>query len=218
MVLQELGGQISSALRRMSDATLLDKGVIDACLKDVCTALLQADVNVKLVGELRKNIRNALDADEEKAGVNKRRTIEKAVFKELVKMLDPGKKPYTPEKGTSSVVMFVGLQGAGKTTSVAKCVTLFAHSACHRGAKGARAWACVKLQSRGLICYVTDTPIQRRFAFACAGQTSRRFCPATFALHYKRKNFKVAMICADTFRAGAYDQLKQNATKVRLVI
>ena len=125
MVLQELGGQISSALRRMSDATLLDKNVIDACLKDVCTALLQADVNVKLVGELRKNIRNALDADEEKAGVNKRRTIEKAVFKELVKMLDPGKKPFTPEKGTSSVVMFVGLQGAGKTTSVAKCATLF---------------------------------------------------------------------------------------------
>ena len=35
-----------------------------------------------------------------------------------------------------------------------------------------------------------------------------------FALHYKRKGFKVAMVCADTFRAGAYDQLKQNATKV----
>jgi len=35
-----------------------------------------------------------------------------------------------------------------------------------------------------------------------------------FALYYKRKNFKVAMVCADTFRAGAYDQLKQNATKV----
>jgi signal recognition particle subunit SRP54 len=37
-----------------------------------------------------------------------------------------------------------------------------------------------------------------------------------FALYYKRKNFKVAMVCADTFRAGAYDQLKQNATKVEL--
>jgi signal recognition particle subunit SRP54 len=125
MVLQELGGQISSALRRMSDATVIDKTVIDGCIKDICTSLLQADVNVKLVGELRKNIRNAIDADEDKAGVNKRRTIERTVFKELVNMLDPGKKPFTPEKGTTSVVMFVGLQGAGKTTSVAKCVAVF---------------------------------------------------------------------------------------------
>eukprot|EP00241_Pyramimonas_parkeae_P015480 CAMPEP_0114327408 /NCGR_PEP_ID=MMETSP0059-20121206/30282_1 /TAXON_ID=36894 /ORGANISM="Pyramimonas parkeae, Strain CCMP726" /LENGTH=543 /DNA_ID=CAMNT_0001456527 /DNA_START=352 /DNA_END=1983 /DNA_ORIENTATION=- len=157
MVLQELGGQITAALRRMSDATLVDKSVVTECLKEICKALMYADVNVKLVGELRQNVLKAVDLEGEAAGVNKRRTIERNVFKELVKMLDPGKKPYTPEKGHSSVVMFVGLQGAGKTTSVAK-----------------------------------------------------------YALYYKRKNFKVAMVCADTFRAGAYDQLKQNATKVKV--
>eukprot|EP00854_Cymbomonas_tetramitiformis_P017881 gene17881-21290_t len=157
MVLQELGGKISAALRKMSDATLVDKSVVDACLKDICAALLHADVNVKLVGELRKNIRSAIDQDDVAAGNNKRRTIERSVFKELTSMLDPGKKPFVPEKGTSSVVMFVGLQGAGKTTTVAK-----------------------------------------------------------YALHYKRKGFKVAMVCADTYRAGAYDQLKQNATKIKV--
>ena len=35
-----------------------------------------------------------------------------------------------------------------------------------------------------------------------------------YAYYYKKKGFKPAMICADTFRAGAYDQLKQNATRV----
>ena len=35
-----------------------------------------------------------------------------------------------------------------------------------------------------------------------------------YAYHYKRKGYKPAMVCADTFRAGAYDQLKQNATRV----
>jgi signal recognition particle subunit SRP54 len=64
----------------------------------------------------------AVENDENAAGVNKRRTIERGVFKELVRMLDPGKKPFCPVRGTSQVVMFVGLQGAGKTTSVAKCV------------------------------------------------------------------------------------------------
>ena len=34
-----------------------------------------------------------------------------------------------------------------------------------------------------------------------------------YAHYYKRKGYKPAMVCADTFRAGAYDQLKQNATR-----
>ena len=36
------------------------------------------------------------------------------------------------------------------------------------------------------------------------------------ASHYSRKGWKTCLICADTFRAGAFDQLKQNATKARI--
>lgn len=36
------------------------------------------------------------------------------------------------------------------------------------------------------------------------------------AVHYQRKGFKVGLVCADTFRAGAFDQLKQNATKAKI--
>lgn len=39
---------------------------------------------------------------------------------------------------------------------------------------------------------------------------------AKFAHYWQRKGWKVAMVCADTFRAGAFDQLKQNATKLRV--
>jgi signal recognition particle GTPase len=38
---------------------------------------------------------------------------------------------------------------------------------------------------------------------------------AKFANFYQRKGWKTCMVCADTFRAGAFDQLRQNATKVR---
>lgn len=41
---------------------------------------------------------------------------------------------------------------------------------------------------------------------------------AKFAHYWQRKGWKVAMVCADTFRAGAFDQLKQNATKLRVSI
>jgi signal recognition particle subunit SRP54 len=36
------------------------------------------------------------------------------------------------------------------------------------------------------------------------------------AYYYQRKGWKTALVCADTFRAGAFDQLKQNATKAKI--
>lgn len=35
-------------------------------------------------------------------------------------------------------------------------------------------------------------------------------------MHYQRKGFRTCLVCADTFRAGAFDQLKQNATKAKI--
>ena len=37
-----------------------------------------------------------------------------------------------------------------------------------------------------------------------------------YADYYRRKGFSPALVCADTFRAGAFDQLKQNASKAKI--
>jgi len=126
-------------------------------IKEICAALLEADVNVKLVGNLRKSIKQAVNFKELAPGVNKKRLIQKAVFDELVKLVDPHAEPFKPKKGKPNVIMFVGLQGSGKTTT------------------------CTKL-----------------------------------ARHYQSRGFKSCLVCADTFRAGAFDQLKQNATKAKI--
>ena len=55
-------------------------------LKEVCAALLEADVNVRMVNTLRQNVRSAIDFDNMAAGLNKRRIIQSAVFKELMKV------------------------------------------------------------------------------------------------------------------------------------
>ncbi|CAL8099651.1 unnamed protein product [Orchesella dallaii] len=157
MVLAELGRKITTALRSLNNATVINEEVLNAMLKEICSALLEADVNVRLVKKLRENVRGAIDFDEMAAGVNKRRMIQTTVFQELVKLVDPGVKAYQPVKAKSNVIMFVGLQGSGKTTT------------------------CTKL-----------------------------------AYHYMKKGWKTCLVCADTFRAGAYDQLKQNATKARI--
>ncbi|KAL0219053.1 hypothetical protein P9112_004706 [Eukaryota sp. TZLM1-RC] len=139
----------------MSQAAVLDSEVVNDMLKEICNALIQSDVNPKTVMSLRANVKNAVDLDQLAAGINRRRLIQKAVVDEMIKLVDPGTAPFTPTKGRSNVIMFVGLQGSGKTTT------------------------CTK-----------------------------------YAGYYKKKGWKVGLVCADTFRAGAFDQLRQNATRV----
>jgi len=157
MVLAELGGKITRAISNLHRVTVIDEAVLDEMLKEIGNALVASDVKFSLVLELRKNIKKAINFSEQAAGVNKRRLIQKAVFDELVALLDPKTPAFVPKKGQPNVIMFVGLQGAGKTTTVGK-----------------------------------------------------------LAHYYKKKGFKPALICADTFRAGAFDQLRQNAMKIKV--
>lgn len=157
MVLEQLGGKIMKALQTMTRATIIDEEVIKQLVSSIALALLQADVDVRLVKELQTNIVNTLNVDEMPPGVNKRRLIHSTVVQELAKLLSSEKKHFEPKKGKTNVVMFVGLQGSGKTTTVTK-----------------------------------------------------------YGYYYKKRGFKVALICADTFRAGALDQLKQNALKAKI--
>lgn len=55
-------------------------------LKELCLALIEADVNIVLVKKLRENVRSVIDFEEMAGGLNKRRMIQSAVFKELIKV------------------------------------------------------------------------------------------------------------------------------------
>jgi len=157
MVLQDLGAKITGAFRKLNAAAIIDDELLDEVLKEIAAALLQADVNVKYVSEMRKSVKTRVLMESDAGGVNKRKLIQKAVVEELVQLVSSDKKPYKLEKGRVNIIMFVGLQGSGKTTT------------------------CTK-----------------------------------YAHYYNRKGWKTALVCADTFRAGAFDQLRQNAAKVRI--
>lgn len=94
--------------------------VLDACLKEITTALLQADVNVKLVMNLRTNVKTRANNADKGAGLNKRKIIEKSVVDELGAMLSSGsdeKQLVDLKKGKPNVVMFVGLQASSHALS-----------------------------------------------------------------------------------------------------
>lgn len=174
MVLADLGSRLRGALSSVESGS---DDEIQQMIKDICSALLESDVNVKLVAKLRGNIKNKIDesnVSKETSAMNKRKKLQKIIFDELCALVDSNVEPPKPKKLSTStktingkkvrlskesshVIMFVGLQGAGKTTS------------------------CTKL-----------------------------------AVYYKKRGFKVGLVCADTFRAGAFDQLKQNAIKANI--
>ncbi|KAL6939801.1 hypothetical protein ACO0RG_003647 [Hanseniaspora osmophila] len=165
MVLLDLGKKISNAVNGALNNSNDDfVASVDNMLKAISTALLQNDVNIKLVSSLRSSIRNKLiNGSSDNASLpqqQRKNLIQKTVFDELCNLIDCKSstvQEFKPRKRTSNVIMFVGLQGAGKTTT------------------------CTKL-----------------------------------AVYYASKGFKVGLVCADTFRAGAFDQLKQNAIKANI--
>ena len=85
MVLADLGRKINAALLQLNKATVIDEDVLNSMLKEVCAALLEADVNIILVKQLRENVRGVIDFDDMAQGLNKRKMIQTAVFKVSVK-------------------------------------------------------------------------------------------------------------------------------------
>ena len=64
MVLADLGRKITNALNSLGKATVIDEEVLNALLKEISLALMEADVNIKLIKQLRDNVKQAIDFDE----------------------------------------------------------------------------------------------------------------------------------------------------------
>jgi len=67
-------------------------------LKEVCRALMEADVNIRLVKQLKDGVKAQIDLEDMGSGLNKRRVIQTAVYKELVKICDPKVEVWKPTK------------------------------------------------------------------------------------------------------------------------
>ena len=95
MVLGELGSRITSALHKLNSATVIDEKTLNLCLKEIVTALLKSDVNIKYVLKLRTNILAQFKMNQS-SGANMRKLIQKAVLEEITRMLDSENEPFKP--------------------------------------------------------------------------------------------------------------------------
>ena len=121
MVLDKLGDSLRGTVKKIANAVYVDKKLIKEVVRDIQRALLQADVNVKMVLKLSKDIENRALSEKPPTGMSNREHVIRIVYEELVKLL--GESRELPVK--KQVIMMVGLYGQGKTTTCGKLAYYF---------------------------------------------------------------------------------------------
>jgi signal recognition particle subunit SRP54 len=93
---------------------------VDAALREIRMALLEADVNYKVAKDFVDSVRAKAEGQEVWQGLNPHEQVVKIVYDELVELMGGTSSRLVFTKQIPNVVMIVGLQGSGKTTSTGK--------------------------------------------------------------------------------------------------
>lgn len=154
LVLDNLGKSLNSALKKLFGAGVIDEELVKELVKNIQRALLVADVDVNLVMAITDRVQKQALDETLPRGVSRREHVVRVVWDTLAYFLGEKAVPLTINPGKANLIMMVGIQGSGKTTTIGK-----------------------------------------------------------LARYYQKRGIKSGVICADNFRPGAYNQLKQLAER-----
>ena len=116
---EDLGDRLQNALNKIKGYGMITEDNIDSMMREIRLALLEADVNYKVVKEFTNSVKEKALGTEVKKSINPGDMFVKIVKDELVELLGGDSSPLYVS-GKPSVLMLVGLQGSGKTTTIAK--------------------------------------------------------------------------------------------------
>ncbi len=114
-----LSDKLQEIIRKTSGNKELTQDNMQEALREIRRALLEADVNLRVVKAFISNIKDRAEGEEVLKGVDPAQQLVKIVHDELVALLGKETSPLNLT-GHPSVIMMLGLQGSGKTTSSAK--------------------------------------------------------------------------------------------------
>jgi len=114
-----LAERVQSVIEKIGRKGRIDEETLEKGLREIKLALLEADVNYKVVSNFIKEIREKALGAEVIKGVNPAQQLVKIVHDELVKALG-GEEAKLELKSKPAVILLIGLQGSGKTTTAAK--------------------------------------------------------------------------------------------------
>ncbi len=124
MAFENLTSRFQMAFRRLTGKARLNETDIEEMLREVRLSLLEADVNYKVVKEFTDEIRELALGEKILKGLNPGQQVVKVVNDELKRLMGSEAEPLKFADKGPTVVMLVGLQGTGKTTTAAKLASL----------------------------------------------------------------------------------------------
>ena len=116
---ENLGDRLQNALDKIRGYGKITEDNIGDMTREIRLALLEADVNYKVVKEFINNVKEKALGEEVKKSLKPGEMFVKIVKDELVELLG-GEQKELNTKGNPATLMLVGLQGSGKTTTIAK--------------------------------------------------------------------------------------------------
>lgn len=117
---ESLSDKLKLTLRNLRGQGRLTPEHVDAALREIRMALLEADVNYKVAKEFVDSVRVKAEGEEVWNGLKPHEQVVKIVYDELATLMGGTSSRLVFTKQTPNVVMIVGLQGSGKTTSTGK--------------------------------------------------------------------------------------------------
>lgn len=121
MIFDTLSDKLSQTVRKMRGVDKINDKNISGAMKEVKRALLDADVNLRVVNSFLKQVKSRAIGAEILPGVQPGQMLVKIMHEELTELMGKNQAPLTtPKKDHPAIVLLAGLQGAGKTTAAAK--------------------------------------------------------------------------------------------------
>ena len=124
MAFENLTEKLSRIFKKLRGQARLTESNMDEMLKEIRVALLEADVNYKVVKEFINNVKEKAIGQEVLTKLNPSQMITKIVHDELETLLGGGENEIRYQNNKPTVILLVGLQGSGKTTTAGKLAYL----------------------------------------------------------------------------------------------
>lgn len=124
MAFESLSERFQKIIKKIRGQSRLSEENMNEMLKEVRIALLEADVNFKVVKEFTEQVKQKAIGEEVYTKLNPSQMVVKIVHDELVELLGSDSSELIYQKNKPTIIMLVGLQGSGKTTSAGKLALL----------------------------------------------------------------------------------------------
>lgn len=120
MIFENLSDKLQNALGKLRGKGKLTEKDVDSALREVRLALLEADVNFKVVKDFIKDVKARAIGDEVMQSLTPGQQVVKIVNEELTKLMGKSESKIQLSSSPPTVILMCGLQGAGKTTTSGK--------------------------------------------------------------------------------------------------